>query len=215
MARLVFRAGIGYALLVLAALPSLHAQHVTVDDTIISQGPKAIIRFLKEFEAYEPDKLELRVKLIKLLGKAANKGDEEIRAQLLNSLREGYTSVATRNNITLDYWKVRAESALALGRIGDPSVTPAVVDLAFNDEDLQVRMCAIRSLAMLKDVRAVPRMIDMLETTNNDRFANELVVALGEIGDKRAFPVLLAVTQRNFNEEVQKNALLAIKKLKW
>jgi len=202
-------------LLVLMVLPDLRAQHVTLDDTIISQGPKAIIRFLKEFEAYEPDKLELRVRLIKLLGKAANKGDEEIRSQLLNTLREGYTSIATRNNITLDYWKVRAESALALGRIGDTAVTPAVVDLAFNDEDLQVRMCAVRALAMLKDPRAVPRLIDMLETTNIDRFAYELVVALGEIGDKRAFPVLLAVTQRNFNEDVQKNALLAIKKLKW
>ncbi|HPN83303.1 MAG TPA: hypothetical protein PLM00_07910, partial [Spirochaetota bacterium] len=60
-------------LLVLMVLPDLRAQHVTLDDTIISQGPKAIIRFLKEFEAYEPDKLELRVRLIKLLGKAANK----------------------------------------------------------------------------------------------------------------------------------------------
>ena len=215
MARLVYRTGMGCMLLVLMVLPDLRAQHVTLDDTIISQGPKAIIRFLKEFEAYESDKLELRVRLIKLLGKAANKGDEEIRSQLLNTLREGYTSIATRNNITLDYWKVRAESALALGRIGDTAVTPAVVDLAFNDEDLQVRMCAVRALAMLKDPRAVPRLIDMLETTNIDRFAYELVVALGEIGDKRAFPVLLAVTQRNFNEDVQKNALLAIKKLKW
>jgi len=197
------------------ALPALHAQHVTVDDTIISQGPGAIIKFLKEFEAYEPDKLELRVKLIKILGKNGNKGNEEIRGQLLNTLREGYTTVSTRNNIALDFWKVRAESALALGRIGDTTVTPAVVDLAYNDDDLQVRMCAVRALGMLRDERAVPRMIAMLETTNIDRFANELVLALGDIADKRAFPVLLAVTQRNFNEDVQKNALLAIKKLKW
>lgn len=215
MARLVFGTGIGCGLLICTLLPSLHAQHVTVDDTIISQGPKAIIRFLKEFDAYEPDKIELRIKLIKLLGKAANKGNEEIRNQLLNTLREGYTSVAMRNNITLDFWRIRAESVLALGRIGDPSVTPAVIDLAFNDEDLQVRMCAVRTLGMLKDAKVVQRLIDLLETTNNDRFANELVLALGEIADQRAFPVLLAVTQRNFSEGVQKNALLAIKKLKW
>ena len=46
-------------------------------------------------------------------------------------------------------------------------------------------------------------------------FAMALVVALEKIGDKRAFPLLLAVSQRNFSQDLKNKALNALKNLKY
>lgn len=196
----------------IAGIVPLSAQHVTLDDTILTRPPKAILEALKQFEPYDSRNFELKVKMIRALGK---KGYSFATPQLLQTLNEGRTRIARMNNRPLDYWKVRAESALALGRIGDAKAVPQLAEAAFRDKDIYVRICAIRALGMLKSTDAVPRLMDMLEKTTIDRVANELVKTLGEIGDKRAFPILLSVTQRNFSQEVRKNALLAIRKINW
>jgi len=211
--KLTLRSCVIFALIIsIFTATFIFSQHITVDDSILSRPAKAIIAALRTQSRYDSRTFGLRVKMIRALGK---KGNKIAKNQLLITLGEGRTRISRVNRMKLDFWKIRAESALALGKIGDKSATKAIVNTAIKDEDIQVRMCAIKALGMLKDKTAVPRMLDLLEKTAVDRVANELVKALGEIGDKRAFPLLLAVTQRNFSQYVRKNALLAIRKIKW
>lgn len=200
------------ASLVLAA--SLAAQHVTLEDELNDPNvkPEKLLAALRNMPQQDSQNFELKTAVIRALGKP---GNVIAVNQLLLTLGEGSTQRVRLNGRDIEYWKVRAESAISLGKIGDKSVTPKLIETAMGDEDLQVRICAIRGLGILKDGAAVPRLIDMLERTTTDRVAYEIVKALREIGDKRAFPVLLAVTQRDFSEMVRKEALSALRILKW
>jgi HEAT repeat protein len=202
------------AFLCLFAAGGTFAQHRTpnLDDTILLQPTQTILQALRDFPLYDSRNFDLKVKMIRSLGK---KGNAEAVFTLRQTLNEGRTTRTAINNLPIEFWQIRAESALSLGRIGDKQATPSLLETALQDEDVQVQICAIRAIGMLQDPIAVPRLLDLLEKTSIDRIANEIVLTLGEIGDRRAFPLLLAVTQRNFTEYVRKNALIAIKKLKY
>ena len=207
---------IGVAVSLLLAA-SLSAQHVTTEDVIRSGGLKSILNALAnpKMEASNPRFFDLRVALIRALGKSANKGNASVHNQLAVCLGEGTQRIVRYNGMAFDYWKVRAEAAMALGRIGDKKATPHLIRAATDDGDLHVRICAVRAMGLIKDKKAVPRLLDILARTNNDMMAMSLVVALEGIGDKRAFPLLLAVSQRNFSSDVRNRALQALKNLKY
>ncbi len=192
---------------------NLLAQHKTsIEDAVLGKPVEQQIKFLYTMAPNNSQLFELRVRVIRELGK---KGNNKAINVLMKTIEEGNARRYVKNNKDYDYWKVRAESALSLGKIGNKNVWKILITAASSDRDLQVRICAIRGLGMLKAKIAVPRMLDYLQTTTRDRVANELVKALGQIGDKTAFSSLLAVTQRDFTADVRKNALIAIKKLKW
>jgi len=202
-------------LLLFLAISPVGAQEVDLTEALSAHGADAILSYLREQPAWAPEQLEIRVKLIRLLANPANKGNEEVKNQLLNIMQEGYTRFATRNNMTIGYWQTRAEAALAFVKLGETAAVPAIIQLAFYDPDIQVQMCAVRALGRLKDERAVPALIDMLATTDIDRLVDAIVQALGDIGDKRAFPALIACTFKSINGKTQNSAINAIKRLKW
>lgn len=194
----------------------LGAQHITEDEQLLERlkeaSAKELVAAMRSWDAYDSQKFNMMISVIRMLGEKG-KGSEAARNLLLSSLEQGRSRVVRMNNRRIEYWKIRAEAAIALGELGDKEATKHLVDAAHRDDDMMVRLMAIRALGTLKDKEAVPRLLDMLESTTIDRIANEIVVALGEIGDKRAFPLLLSVTQRNFSQTVRKNALKSIKKL--
>ena len=195
---------------------SLPAQHITPEEAmrrdLAEYSVEELVEAIRSFPPHDSQFLELSVMVIQQIGEKGQ-GSEVARQQLQNTLQQGMDRVARINNREIDYWRVRAESALALGRIGDREATPNLIRAAMNDKDIMVQMCAIRALGMLGDPAAVPRLMDMLENTTIDRVANEIVFALGEIGDRRALPILLATTQRNFSASVHRRAREAMRKL--
>jgi len=204
---------------VFSILPAgaLCAQHVTLEDSIKSGGLNSILRSLSnpKLSASDPRYFDLRVFLVRELGTTANRGNVRVHHQLTACLGEGTQRIVRFKGMSLEYWKVRAEAAMSLGRIGDRKATPHLIRAAMDDSDLHVRVSAVRALGLIKDRKAVPRLLDLLSRTNSDIMAMSLVVALDNIGDKRAFPLLLAVSQRNFSQEVRNRALQALKKLKY
>lgn len=113
--------------------------------------------------------------------------------------------------------------AQALGRIKDPRALSPLTEAAFDLDNRDLRLCAIQSLGMLKDTRAIPKLIEALETRNMpvaaaDALArigdergvvpiikaaadNELtlwmVMALGELGSSQALPYLQTLSDNN------------------
>jgi len=113
--------------------------------------------------------------------------------------------------------------AQALGRIKDPRALGPLTEAAFDLDNRDLRLCAIQSLGMLKDARAIPKLIEALETRNmpvaaadalarigdergvqpiiNAAADNELtlwmVMALGELGSSQALPYLQTLSDNN------------------
>lgn len=83
-----------------------------------------------------------------------------------------------------------AASVFALFRIGGPQAL-AGIRAALDDRDLDVRIAAARSLGMAKDTASVDRLIRMAQT-GDPAARRQATAALGQIGDKRAAPALLA-----------------------
>lgn len=84
--------------------------------------------------------------------------------------------------------EVRAEAAMALGRMGKPAARP-LIDEALNSPDKDVRSNAARALVMIGQP-AVPEMIEAVKTgkpTQKVGAAN----ALGELATARAIPAMI------------------------
>jgi arylsulfatase A-like enzyme/HEAT repeat protein len=95
-----------------------------------------------------------------------------------------------------DQPRVAAEAAIALGRMFDPRAHHALQRLV-EAEDPQIRTRAGVSLARLRDVRAVPALIDALYVGQDDYERQEAVRWLGRLRDARALgPLIQTLPER-------------------
>jgi arylsulfatase A-like enzyme/HEAT repeat protein len=101
---------------------------------------------------------------------------------------------------------IRDEAALALGGLGDPAAVPALIE-ALGRDDLKIREDAIRLLGDLRDPAAVEPLI---ETVAEERTRYLSVLALGKIGDARAYDTLLDVLAYDRHTDVRGYAVVAL-----
>jgi cyclophilin family peptidyl-prolyl cis-trans isomerase len=83
---------------------------------------------------------------------------------------------------------VRRRAALAAGRVGDPALVPALVDL-MNDQEPLIRQMAAFALGLVGDASAVERLAASL-ADSDPVVRGRSAEALGRIGDTRAGPEL-------------------------
>jgi cyclophilin family peptidyl-prolyl cis-trans isomerase/HEAT repeat protein len=79
---------------------------------------------------------------------------------------------------------VRRRAALAAGRVGDPALVPALVDL-LNDQEVEVRRVAAFALGLVGDRAAADRLLAALADSDAE-VRGRAAEALGRIGDPRA-----------------------------
>jgi putative membrane-bound dehydrogenase-like protein len=106
----------------------------------------------------------------------------------------------------------RAMAVWALYRIATPHAEEGV-RAALNDANFRVRVAAARAVGMARDTQAVDRLMEMV---NRDVPAarRQAATALGQIGDARAVPSLLAAAahaEDRFNEHSVTYALIELK----
>jgi arylsulfatase A-like enzyme/HEAT repeat protein len=101
---------------------------------------------------------------------------------------------------------VRDRVALALGGLGDAAAVPALVE-ALGRDDLKVRENAIRLLGDLRDPAAVEPLI---ETIAEERTRYLSVLALGKIGDPRAYDTLVDVLKYDTHTDIRGYAVVAL-----
>jgi putative heme-binding domain-containing protein len=108
--------------------------------------------------------------------------------------------------------EVRSMAVWGLYRIGTPAAQ-AAVRAALSDASFRVRLAAARAVGMEKDSAAVDRLMSMVK---QDQAAGrrEAATALGQIGDQRAAPALVAAAARaddRFIEHAVTYALIELK----
>ena len=85
---------------------------------------------------------------------------------------------------------VRRETALELGRIGDPRAAPVLIKM-LSDTDERVRVNAILALGWMPSRAAVPALVRLAQG-DDVAMRRRAVQALGQIGDPRAVDTLIA-----------------------
>ena len=107
----------------------------------------------------------------------------------------------------------RTKAVFALYRIGTPGALTGVRH-AMNDKDLQVRVASVRSAGLAKDVEAVEKLTELV-CKDEHAVRRQAATALGQIGDVRAIPALLAAaegTEDRFIEHAIVYSLISLNK---
>lgn len=95
--------------------------------------------------------------------------------------------VLLKNSASAD---TRAKAVFALYRVGTPAALKAM-RLGLSDNDLQVKVAAARAAGLAKDRRAVDKLMS-LAVNAEPATRRQAAAALGQIGDIKAVPALLA-----------------------
>ena len=105
----------------------------------------------------------------------------------------------------------RTKAVFALYRIGNTEAL-AALRMGLDDPDLQVRIAAARAVGLTKDAGAVEKLMKMART-DEPAGRRQAATALGQIGDERAVPTLLAAaegTEDRFIEHAIIYALISV-----
>ncbi|MBX3331105.1 MAG: HEAT repeat domain-containing protein [Nitrospira sp.] len=124
--------------------------------------------------------------------KALHSGDWIVRMHAAKALGRVRNADAVEPLIPLLQDKVKAvreEAAAALAAIGDAAIPSLLKEL--QHEDWLVRLHAVESLRKLKSKRAVEPLLSVLFNDRDSAVREDVVRALGEIGDPQAVEYLL------------------------
>ena len=105
-----------------------------------------------------------------------------------------WDAAALRSGLSFPDSVVRGQTALAVGRLGDPRGTALLIPLLV-DQDTTVRVSAVFALGLLRDTAAVGPLIDRLRNPPalDAPSVEETVTALARIGGRRSAEFLTTV----------------------
>ena len=99
------------------------------------------------------------------------------------------------------------DAAKALGKIGDTRAIEPLIEAFKHAEDFGDRRCiALFGLSKFKDERVIRVLEEALFEPRNEIIKGNLLLALGDIGDKKSVDILIAVLEEAIedkNEEVE------------
>ncbi len=95
-----------------------------------------------------------------------------------------------REAVKSDRWRMRSHALIAMGKTGDKSLAPVIMERLKEDENQAVRNCAVSALGDLKIRKSVPYLIELLKKDDSGVSRKVIIQALGEIGDPAAIPVI-------------------------
>ena len=109
-----------------------------------------------------------------------------------------------------DNESVRYQAAESLGKNKDERIVKELIKLMIKEgEEEVVAACAAQSLGNIGNILAVEPLIMMVTTVEIDIFLENFLIALGKIGDKRAFHPLLK-EMKDEDSEAREHAAVAL-----
>ncbi len=162
-----------------------------------------------------------RVEAIRLLGKMRDHSTIPALTPLLDD-RDEHVAIAAalslgrlgdrsgqdlmRDALFDDYPSIRDQAALVLGRLGDSAAAPALIE-ALGRDDVDTREQAVRMLGRLGDPTTVE---PLLEALDEERIRYLVVLALGKIGNLKAYDALMNVLEHDRYTDVRGYAVVAL-----
>jgi hypothetical protein len=180
---------------------------------------------------FEPAVLsaEQRVKLLgrssteqkHIVSASSETHDGELERAVNNSLLQQICERLTKLNLTEIE---RNKEIIRLMKVGDKTCVPVLIDHLKRDNPIVIRQNAVRALGKIGDRSAISPLLEILREPvqgnidDDDEeeaiLRREVVIALEEIGDPAALPVLKSIVEaKREYQSVRKLARIAIQKL--
>ncbi len=172
------------------------------------QGENAII------QAMESGDIDVKVVCLEIL---ANKGteDEETINIVNNYITYGYYIEGLSAGVALSAWKVREAAINAAAAIKSPTSIEALTSVIIEEQNPAVSLAAVKALGEIAAPEAAAPLLVYLYVTSAPNIVNEIVLALGKIGNSNSLPALINVVQSStYSLTIKNNAVESIKKLK-
>lgn len=142
----------------------------------------------------EDDDEKVRAAAIDALDKHSQEALERVVDELsdkeLDSAADWVAAKAFADVLDDEQPELRMAAATGLGRVGDPSVTAALIS-RLEDPDPRVRCRAAAACGRIGDPRAVEPLEKRLQNDQNTEVRRDAAEALGEIGNEGAMRVLI------------------------
>lgn len=122
-----------------------------------------------------------------------NKEIGAVAASLLYKINKKYALFVLYSGLRMDHFLVRKQSARLLGKFGDKEATGKLTEALEDKTFIEIgeKSVIIKAFGGIKDREAVPVLIRFAKT--NQKYLEEIIDALGEIGDKSAISFLIDI----------------------
>ncbi len=118
---------------------------------------------------------------------------------------------------------VRAEAALALGKLKDPENIPFISNTILVDRNSIVKQNCLKALGLIRKkecvehiIKAIKYELSLTKNQVDNNVVKAAIEALGDIGHKDGFIILIEITQNEKLEyDTKKAALKTLEKIRW
>ncbi len=177
---------------------------------------------------------DVQFKIVLLISKITNVPSKkyDLLEEIILWEVKSYSKTEQKTTIVSPDARVLAISELAKSK--EPKYVDTLLSVVERDTSVHPRIAAARALSMVGDPKlVVPKLVDLLKNQygasrskfreddtkrfDDDRVAEAIILTLGDIGDPKAFPVLLQTVMNpdRHRDETVKAAWDSMKKLKW
>jgi HEAT repeat protein len=162
---------------------------------------------------------EKKLEAVKELSELGLRGEDVVEA-LVFGLQQG-TMVVTRekSKVTNDFNDVRAASAKALGKIGDPKALPDLYISLKYDPDINVKKEAATAIGAIGREESIKQLVGTIKAADrsgkDDTIIISCVDAIGEIGSTDGFFPLLDILRGDYSRSVRLAVRESLNKIKW
>ena len=156
-------------------------------------------------------------KQLEALSAQLNVNNPELKKQVIKSISDLKISRAVYPLLKIlqkdDDWRIRKEAALALKnfKTGTTDLTRKLSEIYEKETNSKVKATIIRVLGICKTKGAVDLLISSLDTSDDD-LRLRAIIALGEIGDRKALEPLCRILNDD-SSSLQEDARISIEKI--
>lgn len=172
------------------------------------QGEDAII------QAMESGDIDVKVVCLEILANKGTENEETINI-VNNYINYGYYIEGLSASVALSAWKVREAAVNAAAAIKSPTSVQSLTSVIIEEQNPAVSLAAVKALGEIGVDEAAAPLLVYLFVTTSPNIVNEIVLALGKIGNTNSLPALINVVQNStYSIVIKNNAVESIKKLK-
>lgn len=156
--------------------------------------------------------------LMMIVSILSQNNDSQSIALLIRLIDPNYVQMVNGTVIN-DWWDVKVEAIIALGKMKAKEAVPILIKILQTSNDPIVKAYAAMALGQIGDKSAVDIILIQLQIVMNSWKSDNLpllyglVVALGDLGDPRAIPVLLQISQGPYPSFIRQVAVASLKKV--
>lgn len=148
----------------------------------------------------------------------AQNNDAQSIALLIRLIDPNYVQMVNGTVIN-DWWDVKVEAIIALGKMKAKEAVPVLIKILQTSNDPIVKAYAAMALGQIGDKSAVDVLLIQLQIvmaswkSDNLPLMYGLIVGLGDLGDPKAIPILLQISQGPYPSFIRQVAVASLKKV--